>query len=494
MDNETVLKDISEAFKAQTELITTLNKEIKDLRSGELLTKTPANAGNSTMLHGPGGIFSTPGLDSSVITAHIRPSPGIGAMLPVIPSVDTNPLFPTITGYGAESGTQTDYPCGDSPTGAIQGCVLTAAFGRVQKDSKTIEINDVMLRVNRGEMTDLVLRGALLGNNFAIPPSVNETDVINLIVKTEMVTMGILLERSILPMTWTGTPANNSAHGGYMEFPGLDSQVATGQVDAITGTTCPALDSDVKNFGYKNVAGTSPDIVTWMAAMEHYLYNNASKMGLMPVNWVIAMRPDLWQELSAIWPCRYMTDRCSSVGNSGNSVVVVNDKGNVIERDAMRNGMYIDINGRRYPVIVDDGIFESTNVNNANVPAGSFASSIYFLPLTITGGYPVLYWQYVNYMAATPNINLISKGPVPFWTDGGRFMWAMEFVKYCFKLTVKTEPRIILRTPHLAGKIQNVLYTPLQHVRDFNPDSPYFKKGGVSSREASTYHAVWEAQ
>jgi hypothetical protein len=357
-----------------------------------------------------------------------------------------------------------------------------------------MEINDVMLRVNRGEMTDLILRGALLGETFAKPPSITEADVISLIVKTEMVTMGILLERSILPMTWTGTPANNTTHGGYKEFPGLDYQVATGHIDAISGTACAALDSDVKDFTYHNVAGTSPDIVTWMAAMEHYLWNNAERMGLAPVKWVIVMRPDLWQELSAIWPCRYMTDRCSSVGNSGNSVVVVNDKGNVIERDAMRNGMYIDINGRRYDVVVDDGIFESTNVNNANVQAGSFASSIYFLPLTITGGFPVLYWEYVNYMAASPNIALINKGPVPFWTDSGRFMWAMEFVKYCFKLTVKTEPRIILRTPHLAGKIQNVLYTPLQHVRDYDPDSPYFKKGGVSSRSEDTRYSVWKSQ
>jgi hypothetical protein len=70
-------------------------------------------------------------------------------------------------------------------------------------------------------------------------------------------------------------------------------------------------------------------------------------------------------------------------------------------------------------------------------------------------------------------------------------MWAIENNNFCYKLKVKTEPRIILRTPQLAGRIDAVRYSPLQHVREANPSSPYWVDGGVSLRpDVSGYH-VW---
>jgi hypothetical protein len=78
-----------------------------------------------------------------------------------------------------------------------------------------------------------------------------------------------------------------------------------------------------------------------------------------------------------------------------------------------------------------------------------------------------------------------------FWTDDGIFLWAIENQKYCYKLSLKTEQRVILRTPQLSGKIQNVKYVPLQHLRSSDPDSEYWADGGVSLRGAGTAYAVW---
>ncbi len=78
-----------------------------------------------------------------------------------------------------------------------------------------------------------------------------------------------------------------------------------------------------------------------------------------------------------------------------------------------------------------------------------------------------------------------------FWTDMGVFSWAVEQTKWCYHLTAKTEQRVVLRTPHIAGRIDNVRYTPLQHLREYDPDSPYHQDGGVSVRTAPSKNAVW---
>jgi len=59
---------------------------------------------------------------------------------------------------------------------------------------------------------------------------------------------------------------------------------------------------------------------------------------------------------------------------------------------------------------------------------------------------------------------------------------------------MKTEQRIILRTPQLAGRIDYIKYTPTQHLRSSMADSSYFMDGGVSYRPADrTSYAVWSS-
>ncbi len=174
------------------------------------------------------------------------------------------------------------------------------------------------------------------------------------------------------------------------------------------------------------------------------------------------------------------------------SRVVIDGRENIAQRDSMRQSMTIDVNGRSYPVILDDGIFESDSTNNANLAAAEYASTIYFVPLTIVGNFPVTYREYLDYRDSFANANVaLLQGRHDFWTDGGVYSWAIENQKWCYKLSLKTEQRIILRTPHLAGKIQNIKYVPLQHLRSSDPASSYFQDGGVSVRGARPFNAVW---
>ena len=433
-------------------------------------------------LHGPGGIFSTFGIDRDVINAHIEPE-GILSVLPLRGSMDTDPRYASVTGVTDSSGDQPTNTCEAAPTAFMKGCNLTARFGRIRFDTNTIEFDEVIQRYNRGDFMDLRLIGSLVGPAAAqqgLMPNVESgDDILNVVTLAEMLVAGIQAQRELVRQAWQGNIFVNN------EFPGLDYQINTGQLDADRpGVLCTALDSDVKDFGYDDVCGTGRDIVEYVSMMHWYLKFNAKGMKLSPVKWAIVVRPELWFELSACWPCRYLTNRCQSA--AGTEVSVINDEFNVNLRDKMRNEMFLPVNGENIPVIVDDGIYEHDSTNDANLAAGQFASSLYFVPLTIFGGFAATYREYLNYRSDIANRNIaLLNGRNDFWTDSGVFSWAYEGAYWCYLLGLKTEQRVVLRTPQLAGKIQHVSYTPLQHLRSPYPESPYHADGGVSIRPAS---------
>lgn len=461
-----------------------VNKEASE-GSNDLHTKAPANFSTFTPLHGVGGVFAVPGLERDIVTAHVRPR-GLASRLAVIPTVYTNPLYGAITGFTDVIGTEPTFACQDAPSAYMKTGTLTAKFGMLRRDSQTIDIDDVMLRLHRGDFTDLVLRGQLLGlTNLNPTGTTDQNQVLNVVSASEMVNVGVQIERALNKGLWQSTATG-------VIGPGLDSQIATGQKDAITGALLPSLDSDVKSFNYDLVGGTGRDIVEYLSMIEFYLRYNAEAMGLLPVVWVVVMRPELWFELSSIWPCKYSTTKCAtSVSGMSNVSISLNGRENVAERDAMRNGMYIDINGNRYEVVLDTGIYERNNVNDANLTPGTFASSIYFVPLS-AAGMPVTYREHVDYRQAQADYNLTQGKLDVWWTDNGLYNWSLTQEKWCYKFHVKTEQRVILRTPHLAGKIDRIQYSPLQHLRDSDPTSPYWVNGGVSLRaNAPAYQAVW---
>jgi hypothetical protein len=476
--------DTLEALKLLAQNQETLT-QLLALREGQ---KQVGTVHSAITLHGAGGIFSTCGLEREVITAHIEPH-GIAEVLPLFPSIDTDPRYATLTGFTQAYGAQPTHACEPAPSGYMKGCNLTAKFGLIRFDTNTIEFDTVMRRFNRGDFLDLALLGGLWQDQDVtkgvVPGNLDPNQVLNIITMAEMVGAGVQAQREITRQNWQGIVALG-------EYPGLDSQIATGQMDADTAVLCPALDSDVKDFAYDDVCGTGRDIVEYMSMMAWYLAFNARRMKLAPVQWVVVMRPELWYELSACWPCRYFSNRCQDA--AGTQIAIVNDDKNPNTRDGMRKSLTIPINGMDYPVILDDGIFEHDSTNNANLNGGEFASSIYFVPLTITGGFPVTYRQYLNYKHPIADANVATFAGMrrpDFWTDRGVFSWAYDGELWCYLLALKTEQRVVLRTPQLAGKIQHVRYTPLQHLRSPFPSSEYFMDGGVSVRPTGVRYAVW---
>lgn len=456
------------------------------------LTKTAAQFGTATEFHGDGSLLGSNPVERDVLTTHVRPLSQLSTRLPDRPNNSEHPIFATILGVTDDVGTEPTYPCDDAPQGFWKGCDITAQFGRTVRDTNTINIAQAIKKLNRGDFSDLNLIGQVLGGTNLTPGNLNQGQLLRVQTMSEMINAGIRLERLDSTLIWQGDPANNTAGGGYKEPPGLDQQITTGITDMHTGNTCPGLDSYVDDFNFQLISATTPkSIVQAVSDMEFNLYWNADRMGFLPTQWAFAMKPELWQELTEVWPCQYNTNRCASSA-MGSSTVFIDGRENIAARDAMRRSMTIDVNGRSYPVVLDTGINEDTNITNANVPAGQYASGIYMLPLTVTGNFQVLYMEHLDFRMATPDINLLNGVEDFFWTDNGMFLWSVDQRKGgCYELQVVHEWRIVLRTPQLAGRIDNVRYAPGRHLRSPYADSPYFQDGGVSLRPDLTFNAVW---
>lgn len=467
----------------------------------ELLTKykhtTPTGTPSTPYYTGPGGLFGVSGLERDVISTRIG-GRGLADVLPAYGTTRVSPLFPYITGFRDVSGSNPDGVCDDCQVaGPGKSCIQTAQFGRYCFMTRELELNRVGQQIDRGEFQDLTLiNDPLLDSSLNTTPNVSGSPEFRREVLMRMMEVGIAFQNKLMRQLWEANPANNSAGNGYREFPGLNILIGTNKVDALSGTECPSLDSDIKDFNYQNVTDltSDADIVNVLTYMYRYVKHIAINTKLMPTTWAFVMRPSLFYEITAMWPCSYLTYRCAFRAADGTVVQNVDAGDQVAMRDAMRQGSYLLIDGEQIRVIQDDAIVEETNTTNANVPNPCFASDIYLIPLTIMGGRPTTFWQYLDYtqgamIAATDG----QYAPGDFWTDGGRFFWHKKPpLNWCVQWLAKIEPRVILQTPHLAGRLQNVVYCPLQHTRDMMPDDPYNINGGVyTERAGRTLYSDW---
>lgn len=457
-------------------------------------------------MHGPGGLFGIAGLERDVISTRVQPQ-GLASALPSRGTVVTNPMFPYLTSYAAAIGANPNGVCDDGPeAGPAATCIQTAQFGRYMYETRTMEIYRQGQQINRGEFLDLTIyNGPNLdgSGNGITQPDVNGNPSLTSEVLQRMMEVGIAFQNKLVPQLYQGNPANNTAGGGYAEFPGLDILIGTNKVDALTGTACPSLASDIKNFNYAKVdSGTGPgNIVNVVSYLLRYLRYNAEHMNLAPVQWIIAMRPELWWELSAVWPCAYMTYRCqNNAGTDQNAALFMDSSDMLAMRDEMRNNMYLIADGIKYPVVTDTGIFENTNTNNNKVSNSCFASDIYVVPVVVRGGLVSTYWEYLDFQKTAMDAIADGSGAggySNFWTDGGRYLWTRKPpTNWCVKWAAMIQPRVILRTPQLAGRITNIQYCPLQHVRtpqNAAGNDPYALGGGVGARPAPSLYAEWKS-
>jgi hypothetical protein len=453
---------------------------------GRFQKHTSPSAAVGPYMHGPGGLFGVSGLERDVISSRVQPQ-GLASLLDVSLTQVVHPLYAYITGFQAASGNQPTDPCADGPiAGAMKSCLQTAKFGSYQFETRPMDLCRVGQRNDRGEFFDLrIMNDPLVDELAGLFPTLPSQDAMlnGQELLSRLVEVGVAFQDLLSRQVYQATGVAN-------EFPGLDILVGETKVDAQTGVDCPALYSDIRDFGYVDVstpAGSS-SIVQTLISVWRNLNNNASTMNFGQTEWVIVMRKNLFHEITDVWPCNYMSYRC--IPENSNIEVSVSADEQVRMRDSMRMEDYLLIDGVRVNVVTDDSIFEEGGFGGG---VGTYASDIYILPLTVRSGLSVTYFEMFDFQNGTvPDIRL-GRSETDFWTDDGRYLWMKKPANnWCTQWKAKTDPRVKLLTPQLAGRIVNVAYTPLKPYRDPFPEQYNFQNGGVTdARPAPSYWADW---
>lgn len=444
----------------------------------------------TTYGHGPGGLFSSPALERPLISAFVLPREGLQSILPIYPSMFANPLYGLITGVTATTGTEPTGPCDDFPVaGLMKLCTQSSVFGRMGRQTRVFELDRSGLLNSRGEHQDFqfignVLNGTASPNAPTIPSGLDAA--LNNEIGKGLFELAVAWQRDFARDFYTGNPTNNTSGGGRKYSRGLDMLINTGYRDAETGVACPAADSIVRSFGNLDIATNGATFVRQVTNIYRNLRFVARGAGLDPVKWAISMPWSMFYEITEVWPCAYLTYRCTNLSSGSTNFVDGNDA--IRLRDDMRGdiyartGQYLLIDGEQVPVVLDDGI------DAPGVGAGTFRSTMYFVPLRVLGGTPVTFMEYLNYDSPNGAMDMArALAPQGSYrsSDSGRFLWHMKPpTNYCVQMMAKSETRLILRTPHLAARLTNIQYTPIQHERDVFTDGAYFVNGGSTNRGA----------
>lgn len=440
--------------------------------------------------HGANGLFSLAGPDQRMWSTIVGIK-SLATRLPVTaPSVDMNPLVQYLTGVTAGSGDEPDSLCDDAPTaGFRKSGLVNSPFGNYQRQTAQLQINRLGQRVNRGESTDFFVQnmpevgGSLMSPSFP-GGQLTAQQIINTEVKAKFFELQIEFTRLLADQLWTGDPTNNVGtypNDSYSEFQGLEKLVNTGYRDALNQTRIAALDSDVKDFGGGRMETAGPALVTYLTYLWRYLNYNADSMNIPNVEWALVMRPSAFWVLSDIWPCAFNTSGC--VVPSG-STQFIDATGQREMGNDMRRRNFLPIDGVEVPVILDNYLPETQPVG------GVFESDIYLVPLRAMG-MPVLYWEHFDERNPEITTAINDLGPQGIFTTGnGEYIVWTKRTNLCIQWQAKIRPRLRLLTPWLAGRLNNVRYSPLQHERDANPAGQYFANGGNTSRPAQAFYSV----
>ena len=425
-------------------------------------------------LHGPGGLLGYPGLNKQIVNAMIMPK-GIAGRIPVMKSVNTNELYPVLTGQLASTGTEPTAACSDWPTvGSFKACTQTFPFGQQGRMSQVLNIKYAGQTINRGEFRDNVLLGKP-GGDVPTPGPINWQRIFQTEYEYKIAELFSGYARDYARTVYTGNAITTAGSQGYQQFNGLDRQIATGKRDARTGQLCAAVDSLVIDFNSQSINTAGATIYALLANAVNNMERLAEQLGL-DVKWAITMRFGAWLTLTSIWPCVYATSGCpTALGVVSSSSL--EEQTNM--RDRLRNTRMLPIEGKEYEIIVDDTITETVAAGGV---VGTYRSDFYMLPLTVNGQ-PSLFWEYFDMNAeAVAAASKMAPGGYFEVMDNGRFLFSrLSPTHTCVQVEIVERPRLILLTPFLAARFQNLAYTYSIHEQEWDPASPYFENGGSST-------------
>lgn len=445
--------------------------------AGNVPVKASGTPSGLAPMYGAGGLFGVPGVDPTLINACVGPM-GVEKAFRWYGSEYESPMYDALSYIGSTGYTQTGM-CSDCGTPSFKECIQSACFGRVCQMTNEHAFDELGLMMNRG-VNRMAMHGAITdpAGNVLLAQGQQLTDRFTL----DLIGAAYNLRFRVGQLMWAGNPSANV--GGAWQFEGLALLINTGKFDKLTGIACPALDSYLANYN-SNIVGVagSPSIVTSTAGVARTLRYRLLTANFNPEDAItyVVMHPIHWDTICDAWACEYGL----VCPNTNASAATRNDAMRIAEfRDDLMRRMVVKIDGKEYPVLLDNLIPLTTGSYGTQT---TFCGDIYFLT-TMVGGMEVMYGEFQNLQNTTRETlawfrQMFGMQPISV-TDGGRFAHAPTTSGgFCFDGRILTKPRIIAKMPWTSGRLRNVCVIPTGFYPDVTSSGGlYEREGGPSSK------------
>lgn len=420
---------------------------------------TPSNVPTHGPLPGNNaqfGVFTTPGVRPGMWNATPR-GRSIGQFIPMYPSLIMNELIEVATGVTAGTGNNVTSACAVGPKpGALKAMSIAAKFGIVHMSTKIFDLTQAGMRRNRADVDRQFFNAAQVNNPWLpMVPGINGDGDINKALTAEMLALGIDMERNIGQVHHVGVAdtENNDYRGIARQWNGLDRLIRTGWTDASSGQSVPMADAQVISFN-QDLDSVLPDGRTFIATLIDAYFSQVdflTGIGVNPV-FALAMRPELFRAIAAIWSCSYATTRCIS-SDAGAPVVRSADAQLALYNDILRN-QYLPMEGVDVPVVFDDFMPRETLGNNY------YKADI--LGVALSGnGRPTVYGEYFDMNNADAQAIANAFGITDATTstvNNGLYRVFKRVTGGCIEYDFFARPRLITDAPFMHFRIDDVWY------------------------------------
>jgi hypothetical protein len=433
------------------------------------------------------GLLSRPGAEPGMFGTTIQPDGMWMSALMTAPSEIWIPEYDILTGVRDCDGDNATGFCGDAPTAGFgKLCTHSSRFGEFFMRTRQVEINKIGGRINRADMDKNLL------NNPSVyplmPDVVNRARNINTQLGMNIFTAGVTVHRWMARAIFHGvygTGGANAYCGFIKEFDGFDRLIRTGYLDLDSGNHCSAADSKIIDWESTECCDalngyTMVDLMSWLM---NYLMTKADDQNITGTRWVLAMNPNLFNALVECWPCDYNTYGCDPNGSNNERNMSASELN--MMRNAMKQGSYLLVNGMQFPV------WKTSAIEQTAYDVG-FRSQIYVIPLA-SMGIRTTYLEWFH-QANSQIMEYIGQGNVHYSTmNNGLWAWTERQEGFCHEYYFGAQPRLVMRTPWLAARIENVVYqAPFDLYTDSPyPSEPYHHDGGRYYTSGAYYGGDW---
>lgn len=468
-----VVKELGEVAKA-------LKAVYKNNPASLSLNNTPALQGPLQGQPTLGGAFSAPGVRPDRFSAMPRVRT-MSRLLTPLPSDIYNEIIAIVTGATSGTGENPTSWCGTPPKpGALKTCEQQFKYGNYYSSTNLNSVNDLGYLRNRADIPGQILNSA--PEDFPLIPDImwRLTDTRSQL-QYELYLQGIFLERSLEPVMILGdnTKANTVTQLGWIkEFKGLDLQIKTGYTDT-SGVTCPAADSIVISFGSALIGNTigggdGRTITTAISDLWYAAQDRADQVGMDQVDFAFVMRKEMFRALTDVYANTYATSRFqASSMTAGNPVIQMATDANNLRLE-MLNGQYLLVEGIPVPVVFSEGI--PLEGQGSDV----YTADMYLVPISWRGR-PLLRLEFFNlgnsYITEWNGFINPDKRRV---INNGLYAMGYNAQNFCDEFLFASAMRLILETPFLAGRIDNINFQYLAATRNAIPSESLYYDGGVS--------------